>query len=274
MNRITNSDKESFSIYKFLEKNIGSCLSWAVTIAWLMFIFCKIYNGIMPKSLNEFGDFVAGAFAPLAFFWLVRGFYQQGKGLEQNSEALRIQALELQSSTQALNDQVVEQRNLLVATKDEIEIIKEKNNYEKLLEHKKSQPFIHVLNPIGQIRATQDSNSSEQYFYIYISFSFKNTRSICREVSIILHTPFGKKYFWGTIPVVLNNEESSHFITQHILKNDFYKEPSYEPLTVEFSYLDALDNPQTIYMWFTTKAIENNNLKFFAERIQFDKLHD
>ncbi|MNF14902.1 hypothetical protein D3C80_2172910 [compost metagenome] len=58
------------------------------------------------------------------------------------------------------------------------------------------------------------------------------------------------------------------------MKNDFYKEPSYEPLTVEFSYLDALDNPQTIYMWFTTKAIENNNLKFFAERIQFDKLHD
>lgn len=95
-------------IGKWFKKNIGSCLSWAITFAWLIFIYFKIHNGILPTNLNEFGDFIAGAFAPLAFFWLVRGFYQQGKGLEQNSEALRLQAEELQKSTEALNLQVVE----------------------------------------------------------------------------------------------------------------------------------------------------------------------
>lgn len=86
-------------------------MSWAITFAWLIFIYFKIHNGILPTNLNEFGDFIAGAFAPLAFFWLVRGFYQQGKGLEQNSEALIMQAMELSNSTKALNAQVIEQKN-------------------------------------------------------------------------------------------------------------------------------------------------------------------
>jgi hypothetical protein len=95
-------------IYNFIKNNLGSCLSWAITFAWLIFIYLKIKNGTLPSSLNEFGDFVAGAFAPLAFFWLVRGFYQQGKGLKQNSEALNIQAQELQKSSQALALQATE----------------------------------------------------------------------------------------------------------------------------------------------------------------------
>ncbi|WP_228722220.1 hypothetical protein [Acinetobacter schindleri] len=70
----------------------------------------KIHNGILPTNLNEFGDFIAGAFAPLAFFWLVRGFYQQGKGLEQNSKALKLQADELKKTTDALDLQVKEMR--------------------------------------------------------------------------------------------------------------------------------------------------------------------
>lgn len=90
--------------------NVGSCLSWAITIAWLIFIYFKIHNGVLPNDLNEFGDFIAGAFAPLAFFWLVRGFYQQGKGLEQNSKALKMQATELEKTTKALELQVQEMR--------------------------------------------------------------------------------------------------------------------------------------------------------------------
>lgn len=90
--------------------NASSCVSWAITIAWLIFIYFKIHNGVLPNDLNEFGDFIAGAFAPLAFFWLVRGFYQQSKGLEQNSEALKMQATELEKTTKALELQVQEMR--------------------------------------------------------------------------------------------------------------------------------------------------------------------
>lgn len=100
----------SKDFFKWFKLNIGSCLSWAITFAWLIFIYFKIHNGILPTNLNEFGDFIAGAFAPLAFFWLVRGFYQQGKGLEQNSKALRLQADELKKTTEALDLQVKEMR--------------------------------------------------------------------------------------------------------------------------------------------------------------------
>lgn len=47
---------------------------------------------------NEWGDFFAGLFSPLAFLWLVLGFFQQGKELRQNNEALKLQAKELQAS--------------------------------------------------------------------------------------------------------------------------------------------------------------------------------
>lgn len=94
----------------WFKENIGSCLSWAITIGWLIFIYFKIHDGNIPTDLNEFGDFVAGSFAPLAFFWLVRGFYQQGKGLAQNSSALKMQAVELARTTEALELQVQEMR--------------------------------------------------------------------------------------------------------------------------------------------------------------------
>jgi Fe2+ transport system protein B len=48
--------------------------------------------------LNNLGDFLAGVFGPLAIFWLILGFLQQGKELQQNTEALEMQADELKKS--------------------------------------------------------------------------------------------------------------------------------------------------------------------------------
>lgn len=91
---------------------------WAVLIAILLVL--KRHT-LVALEINAIGDFLAGAFAPLGFFWLVAGFYQQGKGLDQNSEALKLQAKELKASTDALNLQanelknsVQEQKNLLI----------------------------------------------------------------------------------------------------------------------------------------------------------------
>ena len=92
---------------KIFSKNIVGSIS----VLWIVFIFYLLVlkrDSLTGLELNAIGDFLAGTFAPLGFFWLVAGFYQQGKGLEQNSEALRLQAEELQKSTEALNLQVVE----------------------------------------------------------------------------------------------------------------------------------------------------------------------
>ncbi len=45
-------------------------------------------------ELNSLGDALAGAFGPLAIWWLVLGFFQQRTELRQNSDALSRQALE------------------------------------------------------------------------------------------------------------------------------------------------------------------------------------
>lgn len=50
---------------------------------------------------NNVGDFLAGASAPLAFLWLVIGYFLQANELKQNSESLMQQAAEMRESVQA-----------------------------------------------------------------------------------------------------------------------------------------------------------------------------
>lgn len=54
---------------------------------------------------NEVGDFLAGAFAPLAFLWLVLGYRMQALELEQNSKALRQQAEEMRNAVEQAEKQ-------------------------------------------------------------------------------------------------------------------------------------------------------------------------
>jgi hypothetical protein len=56
-------------------------------------------------TLDQIGNYLAGWSSPLAFFWLVLGFIQQGAELRQNSEALLLQAKELQLSVEQLTAQ-------------------------------------------------------------------------------------------------------------------------------------------------------------------------
>lgn len=46
------------------------------------------------------GNFLEGAFAPLAFLWLVIGYFLQHKELEQNTDALRAQADQIQRAAE------------------------------------------------------------------------------------------------------------------------------------------------------------------------------
>ncbi len=57
--------------------------------------------------LNEWGDLLAGLFAPLAFLWLVVGYYQQG-------QELKAQVAELKNSVDAATDQAKSNRANLV----------------------------------------------------------------------------------------------------------------------------------------------------------------
>lgn len=77
-------------------------LNWGIAITgiWLtVIIIVWFFGGLKsPSSLNELGDALAGIVAPIAFLWLIMGYVQQGKQLDQNTKALEQQerALQLQ----------------------------------------------------------------------------------------------------------------------------------------------------------------------------------
>jgi len=81
--------------------NQANKIGGILTGLYLIFVSCVVFNDwsrARNLSLNEIGDFLAGAFAPLAFLWLVLGFYQQRYELAQNTRMLKLQADELQET--------------------------------------------------------------------------------------------------------------------------------------------------------------------------------
>ncbi|WP_099601338.1 hypothetical protein [Pseudomonas sp. 2995-1] len=87
-----------------------------LTVGYAFFAWWLVGDRIQTlqtMALNEVGDFLAGAFGPVAILWLVLGFFQQGMELRQGTEALLLQARELQSS-------VEQQKELVAVTKDQV----------------------------------------------------------------------------------------------------------------------------------------------------------
>jgi hypothetical protein len=76
-----------------------------LTVGWLilgaLYIDASIgWSGIAAQPAEVIGNFLEGAFAPLAFLWLVIGYFLQQKELAQNTDALRQQFREIQRSAE------------------------------------------------------------------------------------------------------------------------------------------------------------------------------
>lgn len=107
-----------------------------VTITWLLGLVVFFYfrfQELLILSPNEWGDFVAGVTAPLAFMWLVIGYFQQGRELVLNREALILQAQELKNSVQ-------QQEQLVQVTREEIEVTKAELARKAAIEKRLAQP--------------------------------------------------------------------------------------------------------------------------------------
>ncbi len=87
---------------------------WSITVIWIalwaILLYCD-WKSATEMKFNEWGDFFAGASAPLAFLWLVIGYFQQGEELGQNTKALNQQERALQLQVDELK-QSVEQQNI------------------------------------------------------------------------------------------------------------------------------------------------------------------
>ena len=94
------------------------------TIVWFVgiYLFCSINEfSFSNKDLNSLGDFLAGIFAPVAFFWLIYGYIQQGRQLEQNTKALEQQERALQLQIEEMKESVKQQKELVEVQKGQYE---------------------------------------------------------------------------------------------------------------------------------------------------------
>ncbi len=118
--------------------------AYIVTVAWLgVAAYLLLSNSAAAEKMtpNEWGDFLAGAFAPLAFLWLVVGYMQQGEELRLSTEALRLQAEELKNS-------VEQQRALVEVSRQQVEAEREALTHERKLREDLSMPKL-ALTPGG-----------------------------------------------------------------------------------------------------------------------------
>lgn len=93
-----------------------------VTAIWFIGIygFTKSNGYSLPIELNALGDFLAGIFAPVAFFWLILGYVQQGKQLDQNTKALEQQEKALQLQIDEMKESVKQQTELANIQSEEL----------------------------------------------------------------------------------------------------------------------------------------------------------
>ena len=75
---------------------------WSVMVAGIL---CLKWDQVISMPLNEWGDFLAGITAPIAFLWLIIGYMLQRKELNLNTKALQEQQNELSRQVDELSKQ-------------------------------------------------------------------------------------------------------------------------------------------------------------------------
>ncbi|TFW40123.1 hypothetical protein E4195_01280 [Pseudomonas putida] len=143
----------------------------ALTIGYLMFAWWLVGDRVLDlktMELNEVGDFLAGAFGPLAILWLVLGFFQQGIELRQSTTALKMQAEELRSS-------VTQQAAMVEVSQKQLDAALAAAQYERDLSEKSCEPHIDF-----QFKEWLNKGGRE-----YAVFSARNTGPRCTFLSIV-----------------------------------------------------------------------------------------
>lgn len=199
------------------EPKAGHKLMWwggAITVAYIVGLAIYAYvsrQSFLTLPPNEVGDFLAGAFSPLAFFWLVLGFIQQGQELRNSADALWLQGKELKNS-------VEQQRALVQVTTEQLALEREARRNAEESENRAALPVL-ILSEREVIALT----SHTQYVY-----RLTNMGQTCSNLHIIVE---------GTGAY----EENARFETfSHMtVIFDLHSKPD-KPFSIVCSYFDRL----------------------------------
>lgn len=184
-----------------------------ITGIWLVLIAAYViadFGSFRSLEPNEFGDFAAGAAAPLAFLWLVLGFFQQGEELRHSADALRLQGQELQNS-------VEQQRELVNVTREQLAFDASMLEQERQELVRNAQPILRLSEAYSS--GTRDGKR-DQTFRIF------NQGKRCTDVKIYVGGP-ENMYSAGILEPGRNFEFSKQLSAV-----------GFEPFEVVVTYLD------------------------------------
>ncbi|MDG1444452.1 MAG: hypothetical protein P8R02_17375 [Pseudomonadales bacterium] len=73
------------------------------SVVWIVVLMAYLsgavgWTNMANLPIEKLGGFLEGSFAPLAFLWFVLGYFSQQKELRQNTEAIKMQYVEIQKS--------------------------------------------------------------------------------------------------------------------------------------------------------------------------------
>jgi hypothetical protein len=101
------------------------------SILWLLcgaLVVIAYFFGIHSWAPNNFGDTLAGVFAPLAFLWLVIATLLQRRELELQREELKLARMENREAREIYKQQQKEMKETAAQTKRQAEAVEASNN--------------------------------------------------------------------------------------------------------------------------------------------------
>ncbi|HCA5261438.1 TPA: hypothetical protein MW256_003646 [Acinetobacter baumannii] len=221
---------------------------------------------------NEIGDFFAGVFSPLAFFFLIIGYIQNTAALRLQGKELKISNESFRKQCEELKNSVEQQKALASTTEQELEHLKRQSEIELDIMLTNAQPFFHfsiddaVKHDIDKERKFLISPNDALYKnfeFLYFKIIFTNSRTIARELQLRiecdselrcteLYSIIDDKS--KTITFTIENEKEK---TNYLMDCN---------ISLTFSYLDNLDLLQE--QRFTLLLSEKNEPHLVAVRVR------
>ena len=105
--------------------NHRTWLGIIITIVWIgfwLFLIYQTWPDVKNLGLNEWCVFLASAIAPIAFLWLILGYFRQGYELRQNTEILRLQQDQLAQQVKEMSNLTRQTKRLTAAVEWMLEV--------------------------------------------------------------------------------------------------------------------------------------------------------
>lgn len=231
------------------------------TAAWVIcWGFVIIYSDL-PKELNQWGDFMAGVFAPLAFFWLLRGYRQQSKELRLSRQALLMQAEELRNSVQ-------QQKALVELSREEFEHTVNTTKTEYSHRRLKAQPEISLTKWV------HDTANEESRYIVQLKNSGGALRAVKIELQVKQTFPEGSQN-----DIKLMHSEHIRWDTDKLVALEFIGKDVHECLlnsiSLTINSIDSLEENSTITVMLqyldgeiTAHSFNHADTRLFAKHVK------